>query len=198
MNRKDSRVWLSAIVLLALLVGLAPQPAQAAVQCATYYTVKEGDTTPYISHTFGFKWKDIAQANDMNPADKLEVGTRLCIPPLEESTKETTKTSGETGKTHVAYPEDNPNAQFTVSISGGRIFIYIAKFNEDHNYLVKARDAYEGSGGWEKLEYIQVEKNKTKSLSYNVPDELEGIPLLSVCLKDQTSDELLCRNAVNP
>jgi transposase len=193
------RILFSAMFVLAFLAAALPGAAKAATTCQAYYTVKEGDTTPYISHTFGFKWKDIATANDMDPWEKLEVGQRLCIPPADQSTKnksdEDTSTSNK--KTH-DFPEDEKNAKYTLYISAKRIYLTISKLADNHNYLVKVRDAYSGVGGWSKLGYIEVDKKKEASFSYVVPDDLRTTVTLSVCLKDLASDDLICRTALNP
>ncbi len=193
------RILLSLALVLAFMTAALPRSAQAATTCQAYYTVREGDTTPYISHTFGFKWKDIATANDMDPWDKLEVGQRLCIPSSDKSTKnksdEDTSTSNK--KTH-DFTEDEKNAKYTLTISAKRIYLDLSKFSDDHNYLVKVRDVYTGSGGWYKLGFIEVKKNKAASFSYNVPDDLRTTLTLSVCLKDLASDDLICRTAINP
>jgi predicted nucleotide-binding protein len=36
-----------------------------------------------------------------------------------------------------------------------------------------------------------------QSFSFAVPSDLKGITNLSVCFKDQVSEELICRNALN-
>ena len=189
-------ILLSALLVLTFLAVAMPQSAQAAT-CAAYYTVHEGDTTPYISHTFGFKWKDIATANDMEPWEKLTVGQRLCIPPAEKSTKKTS-TSSEKSGVKVSQPEDESNAKFLVNISAGRIYADLSKFSEEHVYLAKVREVYTGIDGWYNLGYITIKKKSNQSFSWAVPRDLRSTRVLSVCFKDQTTDELICRSAVNP
>lgn len=189
-------ILLSALLVLTFLVVAVPQSAQAAT-CQAYYTVHEGDTTPYISHTFGFKWKDIAAANDMEPWEPLTVGQRLCIPPADKSTKNTS-TSSETSGVKVKQPADESNAKFLVNISASRIYADLSKFSEEHVYLAKVRDVYTGVGGWYNLGYITIKKKSNQSFSWAVPSELRGTSPLSVCFKDQSTDELICRSAINP
>jgi hypothetical protein len=189
-------ILLSALLVLTFLVVAPPRSAQAAT-CAAYYTVHEGDTTPYISHTFGFKWKDIAAANDMDPWEKLAVGQRLCIPPADKSTKNTSSSSEKSG-VKVKQPEDESNAKFLVNISSGRIYATLSKFSDEHVYLAKVREVYTGIGGWYNLDYITIKKKSNQSFSWAVPSDLRSTPVLSVCFKDQSTDELICRSAINP
>lgn len=192
------RTAISAGLTLALLAGILPQPVQAATTCRAYYTVKDGDTTPYISHTFNLKWRDIAKANDMDPGDKLTVGDRLCIPPESASTKDESSSTTSGNKTKVRVPETDDNAVVLVSISGGRIGLTTRRFSVNHTYLVKARDATLSIDGWYKIEVIRIKKTTTQNFNFNVPKDLRSIPVLSVCLKDMYSDELVCRQSVNP
>lgn len=195
MKTKQLNITILAISIfaaIALLMAFLPQPAQAAT-CVAYYVVKEGDTTPYIAHTFGLKWGEIADANDLEAGDKLVVGTRLCIPPTDSGTSPATG-----GGTSTYLPETDSKARFSVTISGNKMFLNLSKFSINHVYLVKVRDAQVGVGGWEKLEKIKIKKTTTYNLVINVPKDLRDTLFLSVCLKDQTSDELVCRTAINP
>ena len=196
--KRIQKIVISLGLCLALLAAIFPQSAQAASACRAYYTVKKGDTTPYISQTFNLKWRDIAGANNMEPYDKLTVGQRLCIPPESASTKsETSNTSGG-NKTKVQVPDTDKKAVVLVSISGGRIGLTTKSFSVEHTYLVKARDANTGIGGWYKIDIITVKKSKTQNFGFNVPSDLRSTTPLSVCLKDIYTDELICRQSVNP
>lgn len=180
------KMALAVVMTLVILVSPLPQTVQAAT-CRTYHWVSEGETTPYIAHTYKLKWREIAEANNLDIGEKPEVGQRLCIPPEEE----------ESTKKQKIQPEDEEKANISVSVSAGRIHINVSKFSSRHVYLVKVRDVDVGVGGWEKLKYVKIAKNKSYSFSYSVPKKLQGTRVLNVCLKDQTSDELICRSALN-
>jgi LysM repeat protein len=190
------KIAISAGLCLAILAAILPQSAQAAT-CRAYYTVRDGDTTPYISQTFNLKWRDIAGANDMNPSDKLTVGQRLCIPPESASTKSETSNTTGGNKTKVRVPDTDKKAVVLVSITGGRIGLTTKSFSVDHTYLVKARDANTSNGDWYKIEVINVKKSKTQNFGFNVPSDLRSTKMLSVCLKDLYTDELICRQSIN-
>lgn len=180
----------SLVLALALMATLLPQPAQAAVTCRTYHLVRESDTTPFIAHTYGLKWHEIAQANDMKPADKLTVGQSLCIPTAEEEES--------AGRKLTVRPSTDKNAGIQLSVSGNRIILTLSNFSKEHMYRVKVRDVSLAAGGWSKLAVITIEKNKTRTFRYKVPEDLEDVSILNVCLKDMVTDELTCRTAINP
>lgn len=205
-NRISYRKLIFGLLMaLALVAATFPQPAFAqAVTCRTYYIVKEGDTTPYIAHTFGLKWIQIAAANKLEKGEKPAVGARLCIPP-EDFKADTTGGTRNTrdddddrpSNRRRNVPESDPRAQISASASGGRIHITLARFEEDHEYRVKVRDASVGVGGWKTLGRITVDDDDRQTYSYDIPDELEDVLYLSVCLKDQRTDELICRVVLN-
>lgn len=195
---RQGKLALGATLVLAMLAAFLPQSALAATSCASYYTVASGDTTPYISQRFGFKWKDIAKANDMTPEDKPSAGQVLCIPPLSKSTKDSSTSSGSNTGVKVTQPEDESSAVFSVSISGHRVYTTLSNFNDDHVYLVKVRDSKTGIDGWYNLGRIKIISDSSQSFSFQVPNDLRGTLYLSVCFKDQTTNELVCRHAINP
>lgn len=184
-NRKSI---FSLVLALAVLAALLPQPAQAAT-CRTYHLVRESDTTPFIAHTYGLKWHEIAGANDLKTGEKPEVGQILCIPTPEEET---------TGRKITVRPSTDRNAGIQVSVSGNRIILKLSSFSKEHMYRVKVRDVSLAAGGWSKLAVITIEKNKTRTFRYKVPEDLRDVPILNVCLKDMVTDELTCRTALNP
>jgi hypothetical protein len=192
-NRQSRKIFLfrnmtmAVMITLAILTAASPQPAQAATTCQTYHWVREGDTTPYIAHTYLLKWREIAEANDLDIGEKPEVGQRLCIPAVDE----------ESSKTEVVQPVDEEKANITVNIFGGRIYLSLSKFKSGHVYLVKARDAEIGVGGWQKMDRVKIEKKESYDLSFSVPKALRDVRVLNVCLKDQSSDELICRANFN-
>lgn len=196
--RRAHKMVISAGLCLALFAAIIPQSVQAASTCRAYYTVKKGDTTPYISHTYNLKWRDIAGANDMDPGDKLTVGQVLCIPPESASTKDESTSTTSGNKTKVRVPDTDQKAVVLVSIAGKRIGLTTRKFSVNHTYLVKARDATKSIDGWYKIEVIRVKKSTTQNFNFNIPKDLRSTLQLSVCLKDMYTDELICRVAFNP
>jgi hypothetical protein len=193
---RPGRLAFSSILVLAMLAAFLPQTALAATTCQSYYTFRSGDTTPSISQFYGFKWKDIAAANNMKPNEKPSLGQVLCIPALSKSRK-ATSTSSTTSSKGGFLPAYESGALFTVSITRHRINTTLANFSYFHVYVVKVRDARTVFGGWYTLGRIPVITLARQSFSFDVPGDLKGITNLSVCFKDQFSGELVCRNALN-
>lgn len=186
------RLAISLLLVAVFIAAAAPQPVQAQTQanCRTFYTVKEGDTTPFIAHTFRVKWREIASANDLRVGVKPKEGTRLCIPFASED-------DDENGGVRQTVPENDPNARFSVRVSGGRITVILDRFSEEHEFKVKVRDVDVGIGGWENLGTISIDDDDENRFTYSTPSDLRGAFFLRICLKDQRTDELHCRIAPN-
>lgn len=188
---------LALALSFALMAAALPKPAQADVICKAYHLVREGDTKPRIAYTYFLRWKQIAAANGLKPADKLVVGARLCIPDEASRRDRGTAPGSSSDKTLVDYPEGEKNALIEITISNGKVRIHTNDFSDDHGYLVKARDVDQGIGGWFRLGIINVDEDEDQRFSFDVPSALRGEPVLRVCLKDQSNDELICRWVYN-
>ena len=167
-------VAICVAMLLAVLAAVLPQSVLAKTPCDYYYKVKEGDTTPQIAHTFGLKWKEIALANNIKDPSKLKVGQILCIPPKDFTTENT-----------------------IVTVIGKRIQITASGFLEKNVFYVKVRDGSVGVGGWYKIGTFKINKNKKVTETYSLPNELSRALYITVCLKNATTDELICRTVVH-
>lgn len=169
---------LSLALALAILAAALPAPVQAAA-CQTYYTIKEGDTTASIAHTFKLKWGDIADANDMEYPYKLKVGKRLCIPPA---------------------PSETTNAdslKMTVTAQGNNITITVGGLSAKAAFYVRVRDGQAVQGGWTKLGIFRAKKNTTRTQTFTLPKSLRDKLYIQICLKNGSTDELACRTAVH-
>lgn len=182
------------LLALALVASSFPTNVLAATKCVAYYTVKEGDTTPKISKTFGLKWREIANANDLELTWKPVPGTYLCIP-AEGST--TSGTSGSGLSTTTSVPSDS-KASFSAQAAGNKITITGAGFKNKQVFNVKVRDADQNAGGWVKVGLFKIPKNTTKTQSYLLPDALRDDLYLDICLKNASTDELICRTVPHP
>lgn len=173
------RILVSSLLLLAFIITALPAPAQAAQACAYYYTIKEGDTTPKIAHTFGFKWRIIALANDMEDPYKLVPGEVLCIPPAGTTTASFTDKS----------------VKVTAVVRGNLITVTASGFDKKQVFIVKVREVTTGAGGWEKVGTLKVPKKRSVTSIYTLPRELRSAIYLEVCLKNATTDEKICRTS---
>lgn len=80
------------------------------------YTVKEGDTLFTVAEKYyqdGFKYSQLAQANDISNPDTLETGQVLEIPKLEQSPS---PSPSSTPSVEITTP--NPNTEFGPAIAG--------------------------------------------------------------------------------
>lgn len=179
---RASRSVLTVLLVLAVLMAALPRPAQAAVQadsCGRTHVVQEGETTGQIAHRYGLKWSEIARANDLKRPYELEAGQRLCIPVDEDD--EDTATS----------------MTFSLTVAGGRAYVTINKLTGRTVFLVKARSAEVGVGGWKKLGSLRAGKNEKVTVVYSLPASLRDSLYINVCLKNTTTDALICRSALN-
>lgn len=181
------------MITFALVGGSFPQNALAATKCVAYYTVTEGDTTPKISHTFGLKWREIADANKLERAWKPVAGTYLCIP-TEGSTKKSSSGSGLSTTTTV--PSDS-KASYSAQVAGRKVTVSASNFTKKQVFFVKVRDGSQKIGGWTKIGTFRIPKKTTKSQSYQLPDDLRSKVYIDVCLKNANTDELICRTVLN-
>lgn len=179
---KAIHLLLVAALLAATLPAAAlPQPALAAT-CGAYHIVKEGDTTSKIAQTYGLRWREIAEANDMEYPYKLKVGQRLCIP--IESRADT-------------IADNAREIKMTASVVGNTVRVSVSGLAKKQAYYVKVRDATLSVGGWDKLGVMRAKKTETTSASFSLPRDLRQTLYLQVCLKNGTNDELACRTVVH-
>lgn len=175
--RRLSILAVGLALLLSMLAAVLPQPAEAAVVCASYYTVRSGDTTVSIAQHFGMKWRKIAEANKLTYPYNLKVGQKLCIPDVNASTSESGKVS--------------------VVVRGMNVTVTASKFSARSAFNVKVRAGTAAVGGWYKLGVIKVNKNDTRTMVFTLPSALKTTSPLTVCLKESTTDELICRTVVH-
>ncbi len=90
------------------------------------------------------------------------------------------------------------NYTFTTWIRDGRIFINLGGFKYNHSFQVKLKDAGKSLSPWIKLGILRIKKNTTITRVYVLPTALVLKRYIRVCLKDQTSNELICKTILNP
>ncbi len=173
-------ILLSLALALTWAFAALPQPALA-VTCARYHTVKAGDTTASIAHTYKLKWREIAQANNLTYPYNLKVGQRLCIPTT--SAISTAAAAADRLKMGVR----SVGSTVTITVTSA----------EKSAFYVRVRDAGVGVGGWFKLGILRAKKNTQTTLSFSLPRELRDKLYLQVCLKNGTTDELACRTVIH-
>jgi LysM repeat protein len=188
-TQRRSRLAILTVVFalcLGLIAASFPQPALAAT-CVSTYFVRAGDTTPKIAKTFGLKWSQIAIANDLKQPYRLDVGQSLCIPPQDSPTERS-----QAGTTTVT-----KQTKLTVLLTNDLLEVTLGGLSRKGVYTVKVRDSDASVGGWYKLANLKIDRKETVTAVYRLPQELSDIAWISVCLKNGTTDELICQTVVN-
>lgn len=174
-------VLMSAFIIIALVVATLPQNAHAAAKCVAYYTVKEGDTTPYIAHTFGMKWGDIALANNLEYPWKLKPGQRLCIP----------------SEANVQALKDKPSKGIINTYNRGNFIVASASsFPKKSTFYVKVRDITQSAGKWYKLGSFKAPKKGSVTKLFALPKELRSSIWLQICTKEATTNKTTCKTVI--
>ena len=91
----------------------------------------------------------------------------------------------------------NPTYTVKTYYQNGRLWVEF-KDTEAHKFVVKARDADLSKGGWARLGTLHNKAKKKGAAIFPVPKSLKGVPRLNICLKDQSSDILICRMVIVP
>jgi LysM repeat protein len=174
------RHTVAILIVLSMLLGAFPKPAQAAT-CRTYYTVKEGDTKTSIAKKFGLDWTEIADANDMKVTEKPQVGDRLCIPFKDDE------------------DQANPNMRLRVAATHTVLTLTITGLSDKKGvFIVRVRDARVGVGGFYKLGRMKAKKSTTNKATFAIPKELSKTLYLQVCAKNSSTDEMICHTVLHP
>jgi LysM repeat protein len=156
-------------------------PEKATTACDTRYTVKAGDTKTSISRRFDVDWEDIADASNIDASDRIREGQRLCIPEKGDE------------------DQPNPDVRLRVSATHTRLTLTVSGLDDEKAiFIVRARDANVGIGGFFKLGRMRVEEHETTKQTFAIPTELMKILNLRVCIKNASTDEMRCQTVLHP
>jgi len=182
-----NRPWairaLSLFLALALLAAALPAPALAAsasqARCASYYTVRSGDSLFRIADLHNVSWRKIAEANNIIAPYTIYVGQSLCIP-----------------KDKVGDVSGAPKAKaasFTVLRSGNTLVIRAYDFPTKSSYYVKVDDARVDGLKWYKLGMLRTRNVSNVETSFVLPRDLSKAFYFNVCLKNSVTDKVSCK-----
>jgi len=173
---------LTVLLALAMLAAAVPQPAQAATDakapCVANYTVMKGDSTSSISHTFGLGWWEIAKANGLTKPYNLKVGQTLCIPPK-------------------GWAGQKVNGNMNATAVGAKVTITVSGFDKRYIWAVNAKDTTGKVSGNYRLGQMVIPKNTQVTQVFLLPTELRNTPYLTVCLKNLTTNDKVCRYIIH-
>ena len=180
--RHASGLALTVLLALALLAAALPQPVQAATNpnapCVANYTVMKGDSTSSIAHNFGLGWWEIAKANSLTKPYKLKVGQTLCIPPK-------------------GWAGQKASGNMTATAIGAKVTITVSGFDARYIWAVNAKDTTGNLTGNYKLGQMVIPKTTAVTQVFLLPTELRNAPYLTVCLKNLTTNDKVCRYIIH-
>lgn len=177
-----------ALVMVIVLAAL-PQSSLAATalgatdtSCKTTYTVKSGDYLIKIANTYDVDWRDLADANDLKSPYVVYAGLKLCIPKGS--------TSGSSGTTS----STSTSAKITVTKSKNTVTITSSKLPTNNAYFVKVDNANNKKLEWYRVGVLKTGKQSSVKESFKLPDALKNATSVNVCLKNISSDAVVCNN----
>jgi len=174
-----SRLAITALLALVMVVAALPQPALAATPCVAHHTVKSGDTTSMIAHIYGLTWAEIAKANKMKPSDKLKVGQSLCIP-----SSSTSSGGAVTGK-------------MTAKANGTVVTVTMSDFNKRFVWYINVNDPSKKVSGVFKVGHMIVPVKTTVVGAFKLPLDLRKTSPLNVCAKNVGKAVKICHVITN-
>jgi LysM repeat protein len=177
------------VLVLAIILAALPQSSMAATAlgatnatCKTTYTVKSGDYLTKIANANDVDWRDLADANDLKSPYVVYVGQKLCIPSGSSS-----GSSGTTSST-------STTAKIAVTKSKDTITISSSKLPTNNTYFVRVDNANNKKLEWYRVGVLKTGKQASVKESFKLPDSLKNATSLNVCLKNISSDAVVCNN----
>jgi hypothetical protein len=181
-NRWASLGLIILFVMMALLSAVPRHVLAADIVCARYHTVKSGDTLYALALTYKVEFADLVAANDLKDPYVIFIDQQLCIPASTTAVATTTPV-GTTVAKGVTISVAHTEKGFTIQGSG---------LPRRANYIVKIDDASEVGLVYTILGKVATKSGTTFKNTFVLPKELRGITMMSICLKNQMTDELIC------
>lgn len=189
-SKSTSTRWVNSIISILLIsvffLIASPQPiAVQAATCASYYTVKSGDTLSVIALTYNTTVEAIAEANNLKPPYTILIDQQLCIPAASSAptTGTTTGTTTSTTKTTTPF--------FTATFQDNFVTIAVQNYPKKNIYYVNL------SGGplpkLYRMGLINTKSSNSVQQTYRLPKEMVGIRSMTFCLKNVVFDNVQCR-----
>jgi spore germination protein YaaH len=169
--------WFTIALTAIMLVGaIAPGfsspalAAPAALVCSATHTVKAGETLSSVAKKYGVTVDALASANGLKTTATLYKGQQLCIPPSTKSEP----------------------ATLSVQASKGNVTLSGSGLAKSKPYLVKVKEG--DLGIWYVLGRVSTTKDGTLvAKNFVLPSQLRSRMYLTVCLKNQISNQLTCK-----
>jgi hypothetical protein len=166
-------VALTAIMLLGVVAPGFSSPAlaaPAALVCTATHTVKANETLSSVAKKYGVTVDALAAANGLKTTATLYKGQKLCIPPSTKSEP----------------------AALNVQASKGMVTVSGSGLTKSKPYVLKVKEG--DLGIWYVLGRISSTKDGTLlAKNFPLPKDLRSRMYLTVCLKNQISNQLTCK-----
>jgi LysM repeat protein len=183
---KQLKLLSMTVVIVAILfasLGFSTQTAQAA-SCATYHTVKRGESLSIIGSYYGVNWKSIANANGIKSPYTIYTGQKLCIP--------------SSGYTNISYTPAEATKSFSVIgvVEGTSVTIKTANFPDNMLYSVEIGCSSCGTAA-EKVADLDSDAGGTFKKVFTIPSAFSGVSALWVRLTQVNNNDTLTEYFTN-
>ena len=188
-NRRQLIAMMSIMLIATLVMGMLPQPVQAAprlVTCETKYTVQAGDTLTSIAYTYGVDFFELAEANNLVAPYAIYVGDVLCIPAGASTPDDDDSSSSST-----------TTKKFTFERAGDYVIVKGADLDNYRSYYVKVSNSLKLYSPWYKIGLFNNNKNTNFTRAYKLPKTLRDNIYVTVCTKSGTTDAVYCGTTVD-
>jgi len=182
---KATRIFI-ILIIISIITASTPAMVNAApflkIACAFDYHIRKNDTLGKIASRHGVKSVDIVRVNSLKKPYAIYIGQTICIP---NKSKEGFK------DIPVVYANARA-AYFVIGWERKGIKIRTIDFPKNESYFVKVNDPNVGISRSEKLGTLRTGKKGVNSFNYPLPKELRDATVIHVCLKNTSTDLLLC------
>ena len=188
---------MTLLVILTIFAAWQPQPAAAATTtqapCAVRHTVKAGETLSSIAFEYGVTYLDIAEANKLSAPYVLQIGQILCIPGGTRP-QDTPKATSSTTGTGINSITKNPNLKIYSGFSS--VWVKVNRMGSTKVYNVRINNACSLSN-YVTIGSLRTDRNGNYEGYFPLPKWFVYPRVVSVCLKDATTDKTTCESAYN-
>jgi len=189
---------MSFLLILTLLAVLLPQPvlAQTTTQapCAVRHSVKAGETLSSIAELYGVTYLDVAEANDLQAPYVLQIGQILCIPGgtrPQDTPKATSSTTDSVGSNSIT---KNPNLKIYPGFSS--VWVKVVRMRTTNVYNVRINNSCQ-LANYVTIGSLRTDKNGNYEGFFPLPRWYAYPRVVTVCIKDATTDKTTCESAYN-
>jgi LysM repeat protein len=174
---------LVAIVFLVGATGFVVEPAYAS-DCATYHTVRHGQSLYWIARNYGVSWLDLAQVNGIVPPSYVVYpGQVLCIPSGEYYSPYNTPSISSYSPTYYTTGYSNtPQRTWSFSVASvtENASVTVQTYNIPGNVMFKVKIGRNpgGSDEWKDLPDWDTGTGGSFQATFPIPAEFSGTPQL--------------------